>query len=163
MSLHMHAYLAYGDFSEGLQGGTMPWGSLWERERKRSLASQLPLMSFLVGEVLPHGKLMSHTLGSSVVAWELGTMPQNVIFPKSKSEGHLLVGEVLTKRDGWGRAWGTLRRWRMLLCGFCLTCFKFYFLLKQTLWGNLLWQCFCKLHPETELIHWCRFPFWCKA
>lgn len=41
-------------------------------------------MSFLVGRVLPYGKLTLHALGSSVTAWESGTMPQKVIFPKSK-------------------------------------------------------------------------------
>lgn len=88
--MHCVTPRAFRAFPKGLQGGTLPWGSLWER--KRSLASQLPLMSFLVGGILPYGKLTPHTLGSSVAAWESGTMPQKVIFPKSKIGGVLVHG-----------------------------------------------------------------------
>lgn len=41
--MHCVTPYAFMAFPEGLQGGTLPWGSLWERKRKRSLASELPL------------------------------------------------------------------------------------------------------------------------
>lgn len=58
-----------------------------KEKRKRSLAFQLPLISFLV-EVLPHRKLTPRTSCSSVDAWESRHHAvQYAVFPKSKSGG----------------------------------------------------------------------------
>lgn len=157
--MHCVTPRAFRAFPKGLQGGTLPWGSLWER--KRSLASQLPLMSFLVGGILPYGKLTPHTLGSSVAAWESGTMPQKVIFPKSKIGGVLVHGRDTDQETEEEELEGI---WEGAEC-YCVVFDQFlkknYFLPKQTLWGNLRWFCFYKLRPEAEFTHWCRFPFWC--
>ena len=118
MSLRADAYLASGTFPEMLQGGTTQCGSLWQRKRKRSLASQLPLTSFLVGEGLSPGKLTLHTLGCSVAAWELGTTPQSVLFFPSLKVRGMCSWNRRSLREAGGR--GTLRMCRMLLCGFCL-------------------------------------------
>lgn len=84
-----------------LQKRTIPWCSEWKRKRKRNLASQFPLISFLTDAVLLHGKL---TLTTPVSPWllrNLGTMLHGTLFsPSPKVEAlYLCVDQVLTKRD----------------------------------------------------------------
>lgn len=85
-------------------------------------------MSFLVGGVLPYGKLTPHTLGSSVAAWESGTMPRKVIFPQVQSWRGTCSWERCWLRDRGGRGWGNLR---MLLCGFWSIFEKLFFFFYQ--------------------------------